>query len=141
MISFPKWKVVLVLLVCTLGIAYTIPNFISEEKLTGLPEWAPSQHINLGLDLQGGSHLLMQVDTEDVKIKMMDGLAEAIRANLRGSDPKLGFRDLKAHRTNVTFSLRKEEDRDLVRQRLAPISVIMPNGQRSHQISIDDDGL
>ncbi|MCG8492738.1 MAG: protein translocase subunit SecD, partial [Sneathiellales bacterium] len=141
MISFPKWKVVLVLLVCTLGIAYTIPNFVSEEKLVGLPEWAPSQHINLGLDLQGGSHLLMQVDTDDVKVKMMDGLAEAVRANLRGSTPKLGFKNLKAHRTNVTFNLRKEEDRDLVRQRLAPISVIMPNGQRSHQITIDDDGL
>ncbi len=140
MVSFPKWKTVLVLLVSVLGIVYTIPNFVSPDKLTGLPEWAPSQQINLGLDLQGGSHLLMQVDTADVKEKMMTSLTEAVRANLRGTEPKLGFRNLKANRSDVTFDLRNEEDRDPVRERLAPISVLMPNGQRSHLISISDEG-
>ncbi|MFT6558662.1 protein translocase subunit SecD [Sneathiella sp.] len=141
MISFPKWKTALVLLVSILGVAYTIPNFIPAEKLVDMPEWAPRQHINLGLDLQGGSHLLMQVDTADVKEKMMEGLADSVRANLRGTEPKLGFRNLTVNKNSVTFSLRNPEDRDLVRERLASISNLMPNGQRSHLITIGDDDV
>lgn len=141
MISFPKWKMALILLVCILGVVYTIPNFIAKDRLSGLPEWAPSQHINLGLDLQGGSHLLLQVDTKDVKEKMLQGIADAVRSNLRSGDKKYGFRNLKANAETVTFDLRKLEDREPVREKLSPLSVMLPSGQRNNIISTSDTGL
>jgi preprotein translocase subunit SecD len=140
MISFPKWKSALVLLVCLLGVIYTVPNFVSKDVLSGLPDWAPKQQITLGLDLQGGSHLLMQVDTDDVRAKMTSSLTEAVRAGLRGEGERVGYRNLKASGNIVSFTLRKAEQRDLARERLAPISVFLPSGQRSHLIEISDDG-
>jgi len=140
MTSFPKWKTALVLLVCILGVVYTIPNFVSKKMLEGLPEWLPNQHINLGLDLQGGSHLLLQVDTNDVKEKMLVSLSEAVRSNLRSAEPRIGYQNLKVRATTVTFKLRKAEDRDRMREAIAPLSVMLPTGQRSNIIDISDEG-
>lgn len=141
MTSFPKWKTVLVLLVCILGVVYTIPNFVSKSVLEGLPNWMPNQHINLGLDLQGGSHLLLQVDTNDIKEKMLVSLSEAVRSNLRSAEPRIGYQNLKERATSVTFTLRNAEDRDRMREAIAPLSVMLPTGQRTNQIDINDAGL
>ncbi|GLQ07463.1 protein translocase subunit SecD [Sneathiella chinensis] len=142
MISFPKWKIALVLLVCILGVVYTIPNFIPKEKLAGLPEWAPSQHINLGLDLQGGSHLLLQVDTDDVKEKMLEGIVDTVRDSFLREEPKIGYSAAPSIKgDSVSVTLRNVGDRDLARERLAPLSVLLPNGQRSAIISTSDDGV
>jgi len=140
MISFPKWKSVLVVLVSLLGIVYTAPNFLSKATLDKLPDWVPSQQINLGLDLQGGSHLLLQVDTADVREKMILSLKEAVRTSLRSADPRIGYRNLKTTRTGVSFSLRKPEDREAARKALSSLSVLMPNGKFSNIINISDDG-
>nr|WP_025898680.1 protein translocase subunit SecD [Sneathiella glossodoripedis] len=140
MISFPKWKAVLVVLVCILGVAYTVPNFVPKSSLEGLPEWAPSQHINLGLDLQGGSHLLMQVDTADVTEKMLESLKDEVRNALRGGSSRIGYRNLDIRDGSVVFSLRDAADREAAREALLPLSSLMPNGQRSHLIDISDDG-
>ncbi|OUR78295.1 protein-export membrane protein SecD [Alphaproteobacteria bacterium 46_93_T64] len=142
MISFPKWKAALVVLVCLLGVVYTIPNFVSKSMLEQLPEWAPNQHINLGLDLQGGSHLLLQVDTEDIQKKMLLSLKDTVRASLLPEDKtkRIGYRNLKVSGNSVTFSLRSGDDREAARQALLPIAVMMPTGQRSHLIEISEDG-
>lgn len=140
MISFPKWKSALVVLVCILGVAYTVPNFLPKSSLEGLPTWAPSQQINLGLDLQGGSHLLLQVDTTDVLEKMLESLKDEVRNSLRADGKRIGYRNLNIKDGQITFSLREVADRDAAREALLPISTMMPSGQRSHLIEISDDG-
>ena len=64
MLEFPTWKRILILAVCAFGFIYALPNFMPAGWLQGLPEWAPGKRMNLGLDLRGGAHLLMKVDTE-----------------------------------------------------------------------------
>ena len=64
MLEFPPWKRILVITICVLGVLYAAPNFMPTGWLQGLPEWAPGKRMNLGLDLRGGAHLLMQVDTQ-----------------------------------------------------------------------------
>ena len=64
MLEFPTWKRILVIAICVLGVLYAAPNFMPAGWLQGLPEWAPGKRMNLGLDLRGGAHLLMQVDTQ-----------------------------------------------------------------------------
>jgi len=63
MLEFPLWKRILILVVCGFGLLYAAPNFMPSDWLRGLPDWAPGKRMSLGLDLQGGAHLLMQVDT------------------------------------------------------------------------------
>ena len=136
---FPTWKIIIVAIVCAFGILYTLPNFVSKSSLSGLPDWLPTKQVNLGLDLQGGSHLLLQVDADTVKAKMMDSLVDGVRDSLRQSGDNVGYRDLGHDGEAVSFTLRDLADTEKARERLSDLSNIMPNGQRDVVISFDDD--
>ncbi|TNE34302.1 MAG: protein translocase subunit SecD [Alphaproteobacteria bacterium] len=138
--SFPTWKIIVVALVCAFGVIYTLPNFVSRATLDKLPEWVPSEQINLGLDLQGGSHLLLQVDTKAVVSKMLESMVDATRDNLRESGDNVGYRNLTHDATKVSFTLRNPADADKARERLSSLSTRMSNGQLSAAIHIGDDG-
>ena len=57
MLYFAPWKATLIAVLCVLGLVFTAPNFVSKQTAEGLPDWLPHKQVNLGLDLQGGSHL------------------------------------------------------------------------------------
>ncbi|MDF2367306.1 protein translocase subunit SecD [Sneathiella sp.] len=135
---FPMWKIIVVAIVCAFGILYTLPNFVSKSALNGLPDWLPTKQVNLGLDLQGGSHLLLQVDADTVKTKMMDSLVDGVRDSLRQQGDNVGYRDLAHDGEVVSFTLRDPADEDKARERIADLSNIMPNGQRDVVITSDD---
>ncbi len=63
MFRFSHMKSALIVSVCLLGLFLCAPNFL---KPGTLPTWVPQRTVNLGLDLQGGSYLVLQVDTETV---------------------------------------------------------------------------
>ncbi|MBT3789652.1 MAG: protein translocase subunit SecD [Alphaproteobacteria bacterium] len=83
MLYFANWKITLIALVSVAGILFTLPNFLDRSTAEGLPDWVPHQQINLGLDLQGGSHLLLEVDTNAVVLERLENLVEGARADLR----------------------------------------------------------
>ncbi len=64
MVHIPKWQVVLILAVLTIGAIFAAPNLLKRETAEALPGWVPHLQVNLGLDLQGGSYLLLEVDLE-----------------------------------------------------------------------------
>ena len=66
MLQFQLWKKLLVLLVAVLGVIFALPNLIGGDDGAG-SNFLPGKQINLGLDLQGGSHLLLRVDVGAVK--------------------------------------------------------------------------
>ncbi|MDD2868785.1 protein translocase subunit SecD [Neomegalonema sp.] len=66
MLHYPFWKKALVIMICLLGAVIASPNLIDREARERLPAWMPSQGMNLGLDLQGGAHLLVETRVEDV---------------------------------------------------------------------------
>ena len=61
MLVFSRYKAALILGVCLLGIALSIPSLVPSGVL---PAWLP--RVNLGLDLQGGSYLLLEVDADAI---------------------------------------------------------------------------
>ena len=77
--KFPPFRTIAVLLVTLLSVMAVLPNFLSEQTRAGLPGWLPSQEIVLGLDLQGGSHLLLQVNRDDI----VEGRISDIRRDAR----------------------------------------------------------
>ncbi len=135
---FPTWKIIVVAIVCAFGILYTLPNFVSKSTLSGLPDWLPTKQVNLGLDLQGGSHLLLQVDAGTVKTKMMDSLVDGVRDSLRQQGDNIGYRNLSHDGAVVSFTLRDPADEATARERLSDLSNIMANGQRDVVIASDD---
>ena len=64
MLHFSNFKITGIALLLLLGVLFALPNFMREETRLSLPGIIPSGTLNLGLDLQGGSHLLLSVDTD-----------------------------------------------------------------------------
>ena len=85
MIQLKRWKIVLVLLATIFGIAFTIPNLLPAATVASWPSWVPKQRLNLGLDLQGGSYLLLEVDTEALKKKQLTNLIEDVRREMQAA--------------------------------------------------------
>ena len=83
MIYFAKWKVIVVIALCALGVIFTAPNFLDRQQAEGLPSWLPHKQVSLGLDLQGGSHLLLEVDAEAVIRERLEALVDEVRVGLR----------------------------------------------------------
>ena len=83
MLYFSKFKSISILLICLLGIIFAFPNLLSTTTLNALPKIIPHKQINLGLDLRGGSHLLVEVQSSVRATERMDDLYDEIRIELR----------------------------------------------------------
>src|SRR5580698_257352 len=107
MIYLERWKVILIIAVCALGVLYALPNALGRSEVEWLqahtPGFFPNQTVNLGLDLRGGSHLLLEVATDAVIDEAMQGLVDQTRTELRGA--KIGYTDLGLGNGAVHFKL------------------------------------
>jgi preprotein translocase subunit SecD len=103
MLRFPTWKIVVVLGICLAGVAFSLPNLFPRAEMARMPDWLPHQQINLGLDLQGGSHLLLEVNLEAVIDERLNSLLDDVRATLRPE--RIGYRGLGIHGDAVSFVL------------------------------------
>jgi SecD/SecF fusion protein len=80
-------RTALILVVSLLGILFMLPNVLPRDVVESLPDWMPNKTVTLGLDLQGGSHLLLQVNREDIvgeRIKELRRDARSVLANENG---------------------------------------------------------
>lgn len=110
MLHFSRWKTTLILLSCLLAVALALPNFLKPEQRAHLPSWM-QRTVSLGLDLQGGSHLLLEVDFDAYLREQVAALTDDVRAKLRAE--KVGYRNLAARGDAVAFSLREDAKVDI----------------------------
>ena len=82
MMNLSRWKVGVVLFAAIFGILFSLPNFLPADTRAQIGGFLPSKTLNLGLDLQGGSYLLLEVDTDAMVKERTTGLAEDIREQL-----------------------------------------------------------
>ncbi|SNB61504.1 SecD/SecF fusion protein [Arboricoccus pini] len=99
----PTWKVILVWAAVVFGIVLIVPNLIPEKTLDALPGWVPKQRITLGLDLQGGSYMLLQVDTAAVVKDRLDTLSNETRSQLR--EARIGYSGIGLQGQSVVATL------------------------------------
>ena len=102
MMHFPLWKKAVIWGLCALGLWLAMPNaFYSKVEShndsiaaggqgAGWPSFMPSGLVNLGLDLRGGAHLLVEVEVEDVYVERMEGLWPEVRDSLRELRDQVG---------------------------------------------------
>lgn len=88
MLHFSKSKIIAILFVCLAGIITTLPNLLPKETVATWPDWAPHKQLSLGLDLKGGAHLLLEMDTKE----LMDKWLRSIREESRGALLKAGIK-------------------------------------------------
>ena len=83
MVQFKKWQLFIVILFSFFAIIFSFPNFFSKDTIKKLPSFVPSDQIVLGLDLQGGSYLLIEVDTGSVVSENFETFSDRLRLSLR----------------------------------------------------------
>ena len=79
--NYPLWKATLVILVISLAIIFTLPSLLYKENSNN---WFFDNKINLGLDLQGGSYLLLEVQTEVLIQEELNNISDSIQLIARG---------------------------------------------------------
>ena len=83
MIHLSRWKVILLVTTLLFGLLFGYANLLSPAQREALPGWLPKNTLNLGLDLQGGSYLLLEVDVPAMREKKVTNLMEDVRTTLR----------------------------------------------------------
>ncbi len=116
MLQVSLWTRLVTLLIVVAGILVALPNAFSPAFRAKLPHFLPSQAVNLGLDLQGGSYLLLQVDFDQVLRDRAESLVGDLRAGLRKAH--IPFTDLTSRDDTVSVRItdpaRTAEARTLV---------------------------
>lgn len=108
MLYFERWKMVLIALVCAAGVAYSLPNFFPKSSLANVPDWLPHQQVNLGLDLRGGSYMLLALDTKGLEQSRLQDLVGQVRNALR--DVRVGYTGLGIQNGAVVASISRPEE-------------------------------
>jgi protein-export membrane protein SecD len=104
MLYFANWKVILICGVCALGVLLSLPNLFTPQQLAWLPSWVPHKQVALGLDLRGGSYLLLEVDVAAAEHERLNSVVESVRNALR--DAKVGYTGLNVEGNQIVFTVR-----------------------------------
>jgi len=127
MLYFSPWKSVTIWLVVAIGVLFALPNFYTDSFRDSLPTWVPKQAATLGLDLQGGSHILLQVDRQDLINERLESVRNDIRAILR--DARIGYTGLTGTDRTVQVRIRgAEEEITKARNALATLTQPVTSG-------------
>jgi len=126
MLNLSRWKVILVIASVIFGILFTLPNLLPAGTRAQLPGWFPKQTLNLGLDLQGGSYLLLEVDTAELRKDKQVALIEDVRKTLR--EDQIEFADLGAVGGDVTVRVIDPAEVDTAYTALSRLSNRMASG-------------
>jgi preprotein translocase subunit SecD len=131
MMNLSRWKVILVALATLLGALFTLPNLLPASMVAALPNVVPKQTLHLGLDLQGGSSLLLEVDTKALMTERLTNMVEDVRTNL--TKEQIAFTDLGqangAVSVRITDPKRVTDAQNVLRQALGSPLAGAPGGQ------------
>src|SRR3954466_2187101 len=103
MLQFPIWQRVFIGLVLLAGFLIALPNALPSRVLDRLPHWLPASTVALGLDLQGGSYLLEEVELDQVQKERLESLMADIRVGLRKAH--IGYTNLESRGDNVSVQV------------------------------------
>ena len=120
MVYFAKWKVLLILAIVGFGLIFAIPNLFDEKTSNAFPEIFPRKQVNLGLDLQGGSHLLLEVKVSAVVKERINALADGVRIILRRE--RIRYKGLGARNSGVLVTISKVSNIERAKKLLAEVA-------------------
>ena len=139
MLEFPRWKVWLIGLVIALGVLLSIPSLLVGTQLAGSwPKWLPQYKISLGLDLAGGSHLLLEADANDALKQRLQAKEDEIATELR-HDPRIDVGDISTAGGRISFMVRNPAQVDAAVERMRKLSQPLAlTGNRDWDVQVVD---
>ena len=139
MLEFPKWKVWLIGLVIAAGILFSIPSLIAGTPLaSSWPKWLPQYKISLGLDLAGGSHLLLEADAADAQKQRLQAMEDSVATELR-RDPRIDIGDISTAGGRLSFLVRDPTQVDAAVERMRNLTrPLALTGNRDWDVQVVD---
>ncbi len=138
MLDFPRWKVWSISLLLAVLVAMGAASFLPERVASRLPFHLPQ--INLGLDLAGGSYLMLEADTGDLAATRLETMRDQVATEMRRGTPKIAIGDISVRDGQLSFMLRDPGQVDAARERLLAITGggAGMSGQRIWDINVVD---
>ncbi|WP_407152399.1 protein translocase subunit SecD [Bradyrhizobium sp. ORS 86] len=143
MLYFTRWKALAIILTALVVCLCAVPNFFPEAQVKSWPAWA-QRRLVLGLDLQGGSYLLLEVDSNYVKKEKLDQVRDDVRRVLR--EAKIGYTGLNSRNDAVEVRISRDNEQATALSKLRELSqplggLLGSSGQRSLEVSDAGGGL
>ncbi|PWW04190.1 protein translocase subunit secF /protein translocase subunit secD [Hoeflea marina] len=140
MLYFSRWKTTLIWLAVLAGVVFAFPNLLSQDQVGKLPEFLPSKKMTLGLDLQGGSHILLQIDREDIIKDRLASTSDEVRGILR--DAGIGYTGLSGSGQAVQVRIRDtakiEEAKTLLNVLTQPVNAGLFGGGNLTEATLEE---
>lgn len=140
MLDFPKWKVWSVWLTILVFTLCAVPSFVPQNVRANWPGWIPKPAVNLGLDLAGGSYILLEADMNDFSRVRLAAKRDEIETEFKRQDPRIDIGDISLRDNRITFMVRDASKVDAARERLLKLtgSGVGMTGQREWTIEVRD---
>lgn len=139
MLDFPRWKKIFLWGLTALLVAAALPSIAS---MTGIrwPSALPDPEVNLGLDLAGGSHILLEADPSQVAGQRLEVMEESVRDALRDAEPRIRIGDISTNDDQLSFMIDSPAQVDAARDLLEPLTQGAGlTGQRDWTINFVDE--
>ncbi|WP_421849151.1 protein translocase subunit SecDF [Oricola sp.] len=120
MLYFSPWRTALIWLAVFVGILYALPNVLPSTTLQSFPGFIPQSKLSLGLDLQGGVHLQLKLDRQELIDNRLESVRNEVRRLLRAEG--IGYTGLSGRDQAVSVRIRDEANIDRAKEVLAPIT-------------------
>jgi preprotein translocase subunit SecD len=143
MLFFTRWKAAAILLTALVVCLFAVPNFFSDDVVRHWPTWA-QRHIVLGLDLQGGSHLLLEVDSAAVRKEQLQAINDDVLRVLRQA--RIPFTGRAIRSGGVEVRITRDSDLDTALAKLRELSQLVTGfagttGQRTITVSANGNTI
>lgn len=138
MLEFPRWKVLWLWAVTLLTALAAIPSLLTATSIHW-PSALPQPKINLGLDLAGGSHILLEADPSQVAGQRIEAMEESVRSRARQSDKNIRIGDISNRDGALSFVVQDPSQVDAMRELILPLTTGAGlTGQRDWDIQVVD---
>jgi preprotein translocase subunit SecD len=139
MLEFPRWKIWLIAIVIAFGVLLSIPSLIAGTPYAGAwPKWLPQYRISLGLDLAGGSHLLLEADQQDALKTRLQAMEDSVSTELR-HDPRIEVGDISTAGGRLSFMVRDPRQVDAAVERMRNLTKpVQLTGTRDWDVQVVD---
>ena len=139
MLDYGRWKIWSIWLVIAFGIVFSIPSFFPKAEVAAWPSYVPRTQINLGLDLAGGSQLLLEADVGDAAKQRLQAMEEQVSTELRRGEPRIAIGDVSTQGGRLSFMVRDPAQFDAAYERMRTLSQpVGLTGQRDWDVSSVD---
>ena len=137
MLDFPRWRVWMLNTLIILGVLFAIPSVLPTHIRAQLAQFVPTPTINLGLDLAGGSHILLEADTSQLAETRLEALEDSVRTAMRRAEPRIAISDVSRANGQLSFTVDSPAQVDAAREALLPLTSNATGG-RDWNIGVND---